>query len=267
MENLRTCLITGASRGIGAETASALAAAGWQVLVGHRGEAGAAEARVAEITAAGGQARAVRADVTRRDDLDALCAALTASGTRLDAVVCNAVAPFRRAPTSKLAWEPAVRAQLDTSAAGFLNTVQCLLPALSREAVLMPVLTSALTVHDGADTAAYLAGKGALLGLCQGWQRELAAAGRRLVLVSPGATQTDLLLGSAGDHPRQRELLAQTLARSGAATPAEMGAQLARIVASAAAGALPTGGPTPLHLIVDRASVRRLTWTLEEIAL
>jgi NAD(P)-dependent dehydrogenase (short-subunit alcohol dehydrogenase family) len=59
----RTLLVTGAGRGIGAATAIAAARAGWQVAVNYVADAASAQAVVDAITAAGGRAAALRADV------------------------------------------------------------------------------------------------------------------------------------------------------------------------------------------------------------
>ena len=68
-------LITGGSRGIGAETARQLAACGWQVGLTYVSDHAAAETVVAEIRAAGGHAVAVQADVARAEEV---CAAFDA---------------------------------------------------------------------------------------------------------------------------------------------------------------------------------------------
>jgi 3-oxoacyl-[acyl-carrier protein] reductase len=68
----RVAIITGASRGIGAATALVLAEQGFRVVVNYRSSAGEAEEVVAAITAAGGQAVAVQADVTVPDDVTAM---------------------------------------------------------------------------------------------------------------------------------------------------------------------------------------------------
>ena len=65
-------MVTGASRGIGAATARVLAESGFRVVVNHRASGPQAEEVVAGITAAGGEAVAIRADVTVPGDVSAM---------------------------------------------------------------------------------------------------------------------------------------------------------------------------------------------------
>ena len=67
----RVAMITGASRGIGAATALVLAERGFRVVVNYRASAPQAEEVVAAISAAGGEAVAIQADVTAADDVAA----------------------------------------------------------------------------------------------------------------------------------------------------------------------------------------------------
>ena len=68
----RVAVITGASRGIGAATALALAEQGFRVVVNYRSSAEQADEVVRAVTAAGGEAVAIRADVTEADDVAAM---------------------------------------------------------------------------------------------------------------------------------------------------------------------------------------------------
>jgi len=72
-------LVTGASSGIGAAIAKALAAAGAKVVVNYAGGADRAHAMVEKIRAAGGEAMAIRADVSREDEVEAMFAEMMKS--------------------------------------------------------------------------------------------------------------------------------------------------------------------------------------------
>ena len=84
-------LITGASRGIGAATASALAESGYQVVVNYRASARQAEDVVAAIVAAGGEAVAIKADVTAPNDVATMIDEINQRWGGVDVLVHNAV--------------------------------------------------------------------------------------------------------------------------------------------------------------------------------
>jgi NAD(P)-dependent dehydrogenase (short-subunit alcohol dehydrogenase family) len=101
----RVAVITGASRGIGAATASVLAERGYRVVVNHRASAEQAEEVVTAISAAGGEAVAIRADVTQADDVAALVNETESRWGRIDVLVHNALIPFDVTSFVDLTWE------------------------------------------------------------------------------------------------------------------------------------------------------------------
>lgn len=90
VEGRRVVLVTGSSRGIGAETARRIAAAGAHVLVNYREKRKRAEAVVAEIVADGGSAAAVGVDLSDAGAVDALGVRIAEEYGRLDGLVLNA---------------------------------------------------------------------------------------------------------------------------------------------------------------------------------
>lgn len=93
----RAALVTGAGRGIGRGIALALAAVGWAVGVNYRANAGAADETAAAIRAAGGEATALQADISRADERDRLVTTLLDTYGRVDLLVNNAgMAPRQR---------------------------------------------------------------------------------------------------------------------------------------------------------------------------
>ncbi len=86
----RTVLVTGAGSGLGSGVARRFAEAGAGVVVSYRSSAGGARAVVAAIEAAGGRAVAVKADVTREAEVEALIESAIGAFGRLDAVINNA---------------------------------------------------------------------------------------------------------------------------------------------------------------------------------
>ena len=91
---VRVALITGASRGIGAATALVLAKHGYRVVVNHRASAPQAEEVVATIAAAGGEAVAIKADVTVANDVTAMVDEIDQRWGGTDVLVHNAMTPF-----------------------------------------------------------------------------------------------------------------------------------------------------------------------------
>ncbi len=92
----RVTLITGASRGIGAEAAAQIGALGYHVIVNYREKAKRAEAVVAAVQAAGGSASSVQADLVDESAVVAMLADVEAQFGRLDALVLNASGGLER---------------------------------------------------------------------------------------------------------------------------------------------------------------------------
>src|SRR5688572_4929326 len=87
----KVALVTGGARDIGRATSRALAASGASVVVNYHDSKSKADELISEIKGAGGQAIAVRADVTKPDDVDALVtAARDAFGGSIDILINNA---------------------------------------------------------------------------------------------------------------------------------------------------------------------------------
>jgi NAD(P)-dependent dehydrogenase (short-subunit alcohol dehydrogenase family) len=101
----RVAVITGASRGIGAATALVLAEQGFRVVVNYRASAEQAEQVVAAISAAGGEAVAIRADVTAPGDVAAMADETEQRWGRVDVLVHNALIPFDVTSFADLTWE------------------------------------------------------------------------------------------------------------------------------------------------------------------
>ncbi|OBC00132.1 short-chain dehydrogenase [Mycobacterium sp. 852013-50091_SCH5140682] len=100
----RVALITGASRGIGAAAARRLAADGFQVVVNHRASGEQADAVVAEIVQANGQAVAIQADVTCEADVSAMIEGVAQRWGGVDVLVHNALIPFAVTSFAELTW-------------------------------------------------------------------------------------------------------------------------------------------------------------------
>jgi 3-oxoacyl-[acyl-carrier protein] reductase len=115
-------LITGASRGIGAAIAMKLAGQGYRVVVNHRDSAQQADEVVAAIVAAGGQAIATQADVTRADDVANMVNEVNQRWGGIDVLMHTALTPYVITSFAELTWEQ-LGGKLDTERhAAFLVT-------------------------------------------------------------------------------------------------------------------------------------------------
>lgn len=183
--------ITGAGRGIGAATARVLAAAGARVVLGSRGERElAATARA--IVASGGQAAYRQVDVTRPEDLRALVDLARQRFGRLDVLASIAgVAINAPLESGQLAdWEQ----MIDVNLRGVLHGIAAALPVFRAQGsghFVTVASTSAYKWVPG--QAVYAATKSAVRALCEVMRQELAPAGLRCTLVSPGFTDTDFI--------------------------------------------------------------------------
>ena len=101
----QVAVITGASRGIGAAMALVLAKRGFRVVVNHLSSAQEREGVVTAIRDAGGEAVAIRADVTAPDDVAAMVDETNQRWGRVDVLVHNALIPFDVTSFADLSWE------------------------------------------------------------------------------------------------------------------------------------------------------------------
>jgi len=197
MEKLigRTCLITGASSGLGAHFAQLLAGAGARVVLGaRRGER--LEMLAAEIIADGGQALAVDLDVTDEASVRAAYDRAEAAFGTVDTVIANAgvSAPGRSTEiTAK-----AMRAVLDTNVLGVLLTARegarRMIEAGSRDTGRGRVLLigSLAAEETGLGETIYCASKAAVAHLGRNLAKEWVRLGVNVNVIQPGYIQTEL---------------------------------------------------------------------------
>lgn len=206
MKNERTCLITGASRGIGAATAERMANLGYQVYVNYRSSKQEAEAVANRINEGAGSAFALQADVTNEESLKKMFSVIRERNGSLDVLVHNAAAPLEPKRLLDLDWDTDIQPHVDVSAKGFLNLLregESLLQSGSR---IVVVLTDALYHTPPVQMGAYLAAKGALLGLTRAAAKELRGRGIQVNSISPSMVETELLTNY---HERALEIMAQ----------------------------------------------------------
>jgi len=209
--NGKTALVTGASRGIGRSAALALAQAGAEVLVHYGRSATEAEAVVAEIRAAGGQAQAVGADLAAPDGpMDLARQVRAIAGERLDILIANAgIAKSASLEDTTVADFDALFA-VNVRAPFFL--VQQLLPVLKEGSSV--VFTSSLAAHAAVgELAAYAATKGAIDTLVKHFAAALGPRGIRVNAVAPGVVATEMSSFAKTDAGRDATVAMQALKR------------------------------------------------------
>jgi 3-oxoacyl-[acyl-carrier protein] reductase len=126
---MAVALITGASRGIGAAIAMDLAQHGYKVVVNHRASAPQAEDVVATIVAAGGEAVAIKADVTEPDDVAAMVEETNQRWGGVDVLVHNALTPYDITSFANLSWEQ-LGGKLDSELRAAFLTTKAVVPGM-----------------------------------------------------------------------------------------------------------------------------------------
>ncbi|GAB3344279.1 glucose 1-dehydrogenase [Marilutibacter aestuarii] len=184
----KVALVTGASKGIGAGIASALAAEGASVVVNYASSQAGADAVVARIAEAGGQAVAVRGDVSRREDAEALVAAAIEHFGRLDILVNNS-GVYEFAALDEID-EAHFRRQFDVNVLGLLWTTQAAGKHLGEGASIINI-GSVVTRAVPPGSAVYTATKGAVDAITGVLSRELGPRGIRVNALNPGMVETE----------------------------------------------------------------------------
>lgn len=190
--NPPTVLVTGALTGIGRATALAYARAGAAVVAaGRTPEAGAA--LVAALTAAGGEAAFVRADVRHEDEVRAMVEAAVARFGRLDIAV-NA-AGTEGQPGAAIDQTPeSYAATFDTNVLGTILSMKHELRVMQTQGSGSIVNVSSTFGHEGgAGASIYAASKHAVEGLTKSVALEVGILGIRVNAVAPGPIQTAML--------------------------------------------------------------------------
>jgi 3-oxoacyl-[acyl-carrier protein] reductase len=203
-------LITGASRGIGAATAKVLAEQGFRVVVNFRSSAEQADEVVNAVTAAGGEAVAIRADVTESDDVTAMVAETEQLWGRIDVLVHNALIPFDVTSFADLTWDQ-LGGKLDRELrAAFLITKAVVPGMISREYGRLVYLSTGLSRRPREGMIALGTAKAALDQFVRYIALELAPHGITANLVAPATVNETKVTG---------QLTADQVSRLGATNP------------------------------------------------
>jgi 3-oxoacyl-[acyl-carrier protein] reductase len=204
----RVILVTGSSRGIGAEVAVKAAAEGAVVAVHYNRSADAAQRTIERVRAAGGEGDCFPADISDGGQAERLVEQVLDRFGRVDGLVNNAgltqVGPFLEIAPAE--WEEIIRTDLTAA----FHTCRAVLPSMvERGDGAIVNIASRLAQMGIAETAAYSAAKAGLLGLTRSLAREFGPRGIRINAVAPGVTITEMttdLVDSEAGKERLRDM-------------------------------------------------------------
>ncbi|NKM72229.1 glucose 1-dehydrogenase [Rhizobium laguerreae] len=184
----KVAVVTGASKGIGAAIAKALAAEGAQVVVNYASSKAGADAVVAAISAAGGKAIAVQGDVSKAAEAQGLVDAAVKEFGKLDVLVNNS-GVYEFAPIGEVT-EEQYRRMFDVNVLGVLLTTQAAAKHLGEGGSIINI-SSVVTSLGLPASAVYTGTKGAVEGINSVLAKELGPRKIRVNAILPGMVETE----------------------------------------------------------------------------
>ena len=229
----KIALITGGSRGLGRSAALHLARAGVGIVLTYHSQAEAAKTTLAEISAAGGTARALQLDTTAIDSFDAFAdqlgslIATTWGHDRIDALFNNAGTGLTKpiAATTAADFDALMAVHLR----GPFFLTQRLLPLIADGGRILNV-SSGLARFSLPGFGAYAMMKGGVEVFSRYLARELGPRGIAVNTIAPGAIETDFAGGSVRDTPEINRHIAQSTAMGRVGLPDDIGGAVAALL-------------------------------------
>ena len=212
----RVVLVTGSSRGIGAEVAVKAACEGARVAVHYHRSADGAQRTLERVREAGAEGEQFAADIADGVQAEGLVESVIGRFGRIDGLVNNAgltqVGPFLEIEPAE--WDDVIRTDLTAA----FHTCRAAIPSmLERGDGAIVNIASRLGQLGVPQTAAYSAAKAGLIGLTRSLAREFGPQGIRVNAVAPGFTITDMTAELAEGEEGQRRLRDMPLGRFGRA--------------------------------------------------
>jgi len=210
----KVAVVTGASKGIGAEIARHLAAEGASVVVNYASSKAGADKVVADITSKGGKAVAVGGDVSKAAEAKGIVDAAVKNYGRLDILVNNS-GVYEFTPIETLT-EESFHRQFNINVLGLLLTTQAALKHLGTGASIINI-GSAVTRITPANSAVYSGTKGAVDAITGVLAKELGPKKIRVNTINPGMIETEgTVSGGFIGSEFEKELIKQApLGRTG----------------------------------------------------
>ena len=208
----KIALVTGASRGIGAEIARQLAAAGATVIVNYNNSQQAAEQVVADIEAAGGKAVAAQADVSDFQQASALIKAIKKDFGRLDILVNNAGTTRDNviALMKEDDWDVVIKTNLKSA----WNCSKAAARLMMRQRWGRIInISSVAGVYGNAGQSNYAASKAGMIGLAKSLAKEIGPRNVTVNVIAPGFVPTDLTNYLLEDEEVEKTIIEHTSVR------------------------------------------------------
>lgn len=195
----KVVVVTGAAGGLGREFALGFAAEGARIVVADVAETGMAET-VALVQAAGGEAMAVKVDVTSRESTDAMVRAALAEYGRIDILLNNAAiyATLKRAKFTDIdsaEWDRV----MNVNVKGAWNASASVYPLMTQPGGRIINIASATVFSGSPMWMHYVASKAAVIGMTRVMAKEVGATGVTVNAIAPGFTLTDASLSLMDD--------------------------------------------------------------------
>ena len=188
----RVALVTGSSRGIGAATAALLAREGWAVCINYLERRDKAEELVRALRAEGCTVMCRQADVSDREQVEAMVRDIEDQLGQVTLLVNNAgiAEQHQFQDISQEIWDRILSVNLG----GCFHCTQAVIgPMLRKHSGCIVNISSIWGSHGASCESAYSASKHAIIGLTRSLAAELAPAGIRVNCVAPGVIDTDMI--------------------------------------------------------------------------
>ena len=190
----QVAIVTGASRGIGRAVAIALAKVGAKVVINYAGNAEAAEEVRTVITANGGQAITVKADVADADAVDSLVKQAIETYGKIDILVNNA--GITRDTLLMRMKDEDWDAVMNTNLKGIFYCTKAVTKSMMKQRSGKIInMTSVVGLMGNAGQANYAAAKAGVIGFTKSMAKELASRGITVNAIAPGFIATDMTQG------------------------------------------------------------------------
>jgi 3-oxoacyl-[acyl-carrier protein] reductase len=211
----KVAVVTGASKGIGAEIARDLAAAGAKVVVNYASSREGADKVVADITAKGGKAIAVQGDVAKIADVERLFTETQKAYGHVDVLVNNA-GVFKFAPIDEFS-EDEFHRQFNINVLGLIQTTKQALRHFNPAGGSVINIGSTIVRSTPPGSVIYTATKGAVDSVTHVLAKELAPRKIRVNGLNPGGVVTEgaISIGAIGGEMEKRIVANTPLGRIG----------------------------------------------------